>query len=126
MSEAHPTSSDPYVALALAYAARETLIAEQTVAQLQAKECQQFLNILNNTIADAHTHVNKSTAQIHSILQILRQKGMPLESPAKLALNTDDNFLSDDESDIELPFDDESELTDNESYLDNRDPDLGL
>ena len=87
---------------------------------------QQFLNILNNTIADAHTHVNKSTAQIHSILQILRQKGMPLEPPAKLALNTDDNFLSDDESDIELPFDDESELTDNESYLDNCDPDLGL
>ena len=61
---------DPQVALALARATRDTLMAEEEAGKLRILECEHLLETLKYAADDAHAHVEDANYQIGQILSI--------------------------------------------------------
>ncbi len=70
------TSLDPHLALTLARAARDVLIAEEGVARHHVKECLRMLDTLNDAADEAHACVQDANHQIGTILNMFEQQGI--------------------------------------------------
>ena len=67
------TTLDPQLALALARAARDTLMAEEETAKLKIVECENLLATLKDTLDDARARVEDAHQQIASITSFFDQ-----------------------------------------------------
>jgi hypothetical protein len=104
------TALDPQLALALARAVRDTLMAEEETAKLKIVECENLLATLKDTLDDARARVEDAHQQIASIVSFFDQQGIQInlrplhfESLQDHPLSPDmdsfsDHSLSDDES----------------------------
>jgi hypothetical protein len=72
------TALDPQLALELARAARDTLMAEEETAKLRVDECESLLATLKDSVDDAHARVEEAHHQIASILTFFDKQGIPL------------------------------------------------
>lgn len=72
------TALDPQLALALARAARDTLMAEEETARLKIVECENLLATLKDTLDDAHARVEDAHQQIASIMSFFDQRGIQI------------------------------------------------
>jgi hypothetical protein len=69
---------EPQLALALARAARDTLMAEEEAAKLRVSECEKLLATLKDTLEDAHARVEDAHQQIASFMSIIDQHGIQI------------------------------------------------
>jgi hypothetical protein len=69
---------DPQLALALARAARDTLMAEEETAKLKILECKNLLATLKDTLDDARARVEDANQQISSIITFFDQQGIQI------------------------------------------------
>lgn len=67
---------EPQLALTLARAARDTLMAEEKTARLRIRECEDMLATLKDSLDDAQARVTDSHQQIASILTFIDQQGI--------------------------------------------------
>jgi len=72
------TSLDPQLALALARAARDTLMAEEETAKLKIVECENLLATLKDTLDDARARVEDAHQQIASVTSFFDQQGIQI------------------------------------------------
>ena len=70
---------DPPVALGLARATRDALIAEEDAAKLRILECEQLLETLKDAADDAHARVEDANCQIGQILSIFDQQEIQVD-----------------------------------------------
>lgn len=96
------TALDPQLALALARAARDTLMAEEETARLKIVESENLLATLKDTLDDVHARVEDAHQQIASIISFFDQRGIhinlrPLlfEALQDLPLSSDMDSISD-------------------------------
>ncbi|KAF8811863.1 hypothetical protein BYT27DRAFT_7208111 [Phlegmacium glaucopus] len=68
------TSLEPQLALALARAARDTLMAEEKTAKLRVEECKGLLATLQDSMDDAHARAEDAHHQIASIMTLFDQE----------------------------------------------------
>lgn len=111
---------EPQLALALARAARDTLMAEEETAKLRVRECENLLATLKDTLDDAHARVEDAHQQIASIMTFFDQQGIQInlrplhfDSPSLQDRSLQDHTISSDmESDSEsdhghsIPYED--------------------
>lgn len=69
---------EPQLALGLARAARDTLMAEEETAKLRVTECENLLATLKDSLDDAHARVADAHRQIASIMTFIDQKGIQI------------------------------------------------
>ena len=69
---------DPQLALALAQATRDTLMAEEETAKLKIVECENLLATLKDTLDDARARVEDAHQQIASIISFFDQQGIQI------------------------------------------------
>ena len=69
---------DPQLALALARATRDTLMAEEETAKLKIVECENLLATLKDTLDDACARVEDAHQQIASIISFFDQQGIQI------------------------------------------------
>ena len=72
------TALDPQLALALARAARDTLMAEEETAKLKVVECENLLATLKDTLDYAHAQVEDAHQQIASVISFFDQRGVQI------------------------------------------------
>jgi hypothetical protein len=118
------TALDPQLALALARAVRDTLMAEEETAKLKIAECESLLATLKDSLDDTRARVEDAHQQIASVLSFfdeqrvqinLRPLHFKFDAFQDCPLSSDMDSISDTES-----ISDHSQL-DNESF-----PDEGL
>jgi len=106
------TSLEPQLALALACAARDTLLAEEETAKLKVTECRSLLATLKDAVDDCHARVQDAHHQITSIMALFDQKGIPINFHS-LHSNSEplqDHPLSDDiETDSDIDYNSSSD-----------------
>ena len=105
------TALDPQLALELACAARDTLMAEEETAKLRVDECESLLATLRDSVDDTHARVQEAHHQIASIFTFFNQKGIPINFcplPFDAELVQDHSTSSDISSDLESGSDQES------------------
>jgi hypothetical protein len=73
------TSLDPQLALALARAARDVMMAEEETAKLKIVECKNLLATLEDTLDDARARVEDAQQQIGSVLSFFDQQGIQVD-----------------------------------------------
>ncbi len=76
-------SRDPYTALALARASRDTLLSEHDLAQSRLEECQHLLGVLQDAVEQTRVHFHNANAQIGPILHSFQQRRLPFEAPTR-------------------------------------------
>ena len=101
------TALEPQLALALARAVRDTLMAEEETAKLRVQECENLLATLKDTMDDAHARVQDAHQQIASITSFFDQEGIrislfPLSFNAHQDHSHSSNVDSDDSDDSEM------------------------
>jgi hypothetical protein len=108
------TSLDPQLALALARAARDALMAEEETAKLKIVECENLLATLKDTLDDAHARVEEAHQQIATIISFFDNRGIqinlrPLQAPLHFdhLLSSDIDSFSDDSQSDSQSFPDE-------------------
>lgn len=72
------TALDPQLALALARAARDTLMAEEETTRLKVVECENLLATLKDTLDDACARVEDAHQQIASIISFFDLRGIQI------------------------------------------------
>jgi hypothetical protein len=107
------TALDPQLALELARAARDTLMAEEETAKLRVDECESLLATLKDSVDDAHARVEEAHHQIASILTFFDKQGIPinfrpLPFDAELVQDHSTSSASDISSEMESGSDQES------------------
>lgn len=108
------TGLDPRLALALARAARDTLMAEEETAKLKVIECENLLSTLKDALDDARSRVEDAHQQVASVISFFDQQGIRIDLRPLCFKAFQDHHLSTDEdlisnqSDEELFPDDES------------------
>jgi hypothetical protein len=72
------SSLEPQLALALARAARDTLMAEEETAKSRVNECENLLATLKDNLDDAHARVKDAHQQIASIMTFIDEQGIQI------------------------------------------------
>jgi hypothetical protein len=72
------SSLEPQLGLALARAARDTLMAEEETVKLRIRECENLLATLKDTLDDTHARVTDAHNQIASIMSFIDQQGIQI------------------------------------------------
>lgn len=108
------TALDPQLALALARAARDTLMAEEETAKLKIVECENHLATLKDTLDDASARVEDAHQQIASIISFFDQRAIQInlrplhfESLQEHPLSSDMDTISDHSQSDNESFPDE-------------------
>ena len=69
------STSDGQVALDLARAARNSLVAEYRVARARLKECRYMAKTLSDAVDEAHSHVQDANRQLGAVLNAFQKEG---------------------------------------------------
>lgn len=72
------TALEPQLALALARAVRDTLMAEEATAKLRVHKCENHLATLKDSADEAHARVQDAHHQIASILSFFDSQGIQI------------------------------------------------
>ena len=110
------TALDPQLALALARAARDTLMAEEETARLKVVECENLLAALKDTLDYAHARVEDAHQQIASVISLFDQRGVQINLRPLNFASLQHPFFSDNIDNIDSISDNSD--SDNESYPD--------
>lgn len=70
---------EPQLALALARAARNTLIAEEEVVKHRIAECRNLLETLKDELEDTQTKVREAGLQVGGVMEFLEQEDIPID-----------------------------------------------
>lgn len=107
------TALELQLALALARAAHDTLMAEEETAKLRVQECENLLATLKDTLDNARARVEDAHQQIASIISFFDQEGIQIDlRPLQLQ---DHPLSSDMESDSISESDSDHSRSDHES-----------
>lgn len=107
------TALDPQLALALARAVRDTLMAEEETAKRKIVECENLLATLKDTLDDASARVEDAHHQIASIISFFDHRGIQIDLRPLHFEALQDHPLSSDTDSIS-----DHSQTDNESLPD--------
>ncbi len=118
------TSLEGPLALALATAARATIIAEEQALERRILECQHLLTTLEDSRDEARGRICEATYQVGSLLNFFKTAGIPIEhddatfQPSSLLLDheSDDDSSSAAPSEISCSASEDS--TSNENFTD--------
>ena len=100
---------EPQLALALARAARDTLMAEEETAKLRVSECENLLATLKDTLDDAHARVADAHQQIASIMTFIDQQGIHINLRPLYFDSLQHTISSNIESNIEFDIESNSD-----------------
>jgi hypothetical protein len=107
------TVLDPQLALALARAVRDTLMAEEKTAKLRILECENLLATLKDTLDNSQARVEDAHQQIASVISFLDQQQIQINLRPLQFKALQDHPLSSDTDSIS-----DHSQTDNESFPD--------
>ena len=77
--ETQHNTLEPHLALTLARATREVLIAEEDLANSRLEECLRLLDTLHDAVDDARACAQEANAQIGTVLNIVDQDDAPVD-----------------------------------------------
>jgi hypothetical protein len=114
------TALEPQLAVALARAARDTLIAEEESTKLRIDECENLLSTLKDEMDDIHARVEDANQQVASILSFLNQEGVQINAhPLHLNSIRDIPGIPDPSSSPRLPSNHSPSSDDSFSHSDS-------
>ncbi|KAF8164423.1 hypothetical protein BJ912DRAFT_934956 [Pholiota molesta] len=94
------SSMEPQLALALARAARDTLIAEENTLKLRVTECQRQLETLTDDLDYAHVRVQQAHLQVGDLMESLFKLQIPVDyRPLDLRISSMASLEGDDSDD---------------------------
>ena len=96
------TALEPQLALALARATRDTLMAEEKAAKLRVHECENLLETLKDSVDDAQVRLEDANHQVGTIISFLDEYGVDVNFRP---LQFEPSPLSDRSSDSESCMD---------------------
>lgn len=74
---------EPQMAMKLARAARDTLLAEETYAKTRLEECEALMDAFRDDVEEVHSRVFDANMQLGYILNALNKWGINLTTPTK-------------------------------------------
>ena len=107
------TALELQLALALAHAVRDTLMAEEATAKLRVHKCENHLATLKDSADEAHVRVQDAHHQIASILSFFDSQGIQINfcpMPFDPHKPPEPSYQPHSPSDIESISDSQSEL----------------
>jgi hypothetical protein len=79
----HWTALDPESALALARAARNSLVAEEEVLNLRVVECRRLLETLEDQLDDTQTRIKEARLQVGGVMEFMDEIDCGGDEPAQ-------------------------------------------